>query len=150
MLDVSGGVDVDQGALAISDSDVYINNEYSISYNNLSDIGDSMLSLSLYEQNYNQQINLDRKVKNISFLKSINLSRGSRFFLEVEYSNTAFKNLTPIRTDDNVRYRIQYSYAARRNVSVNLELIAVNQKSSHFDNDYEDSRAMLSLSYTSR
>ena len=148
MLDSSG--ETGQGDYVASTSDVYTNDEYSIAYTMQSDTSNTMFSLNSNETNYNQQINLDQKVKGLVFTNNINLIRGSRFSFEVEYLNTVFKNLQPIRTDKSTRYSVQYSYAVRRNVRLNIDLISESIESSNLNNDFEDSRAVVSLLYSSR
>jgi len=140
----------DQSTVVVSSSDVFINNDYRISYSRESGFGNDAFSIYSNSANYNQQDNLDQKVKGLILLKSINLFRSSRLAFEVAYSNTVFENLDPKRTDDNARYGIRYSYAARRNVTLSLELISESLKSNVLDRNYEDSRAVLSLSYSSR
>ncbi|MDH5570121.1 MAG: hypothetical protein OEY89_00050 [Gammaproteobacteria bacterium] len=140
---------INQNNIGSSTSDIFTNDEALITYNREFRRGDFALSLFSIATDYHQQNNLDQCEKGFSFLRTIDMPRGSQLSFEARYSETQFDNLSPVRIDDNYIYRAGFSYAAGRNTRLNIEIESDENESSAIANNYEDLSVMLSLVYSS-
>ena len=131
-------------------ADIFVNDEYGVFYNKEADYGNYMLGFYSESRNYVVQEGLNLKMRNIHFTNNIYFSKGSSLSFELLYSNTDYVNLLPIRVDDSYLCRLGYSYPARRDMNLNLEIVSEKLKSTASENNFDNIIAMISIEYFTR
>ena len=129
-------------------TDIYLDKSASLVYNKALISGNFSLDLSRSDADYRQLNQLDQIEKSVLMNASWHFQRSSQLALVVQYANSVFDNVS--REDDDYLYSLQYTYNARRYISVNLEVASQKRKSTDYINNYDDSRIILSLTYNSR
>ncbi|MDH5572243.1 MAG: outer membrane beta-barrel protein, partial [Gammaproteobacteria bacterium] len=129
-------------------SDIYIDKSARVIFNKALTSG--VLDFTAYTRinDYRQQDQLDQTEKGYQIEVIFEVQRASSLGISASYSSSVFDLMS--REDDDYLYSISYIYNARRHFSLNYEIIFQERVSNDPANDYEDTRYLLTLNYSTQ
>ncbi|MDH5765144.1 MAG: hypothetical protein OEZ38_03930 [Gammaproteobacteria bacterium] len=131
-------------------SGIYFQDMYVFGYSKQVRNGDYLVNIAYVENNY-PVVTLSNVVEmSALFGRNWDLPRGASLALSLTYTDMEYENMNPIRLDDIALFRAEYSYNARRNIDLNIEVITEKQTSNIEQYNFEDVRMLFSLEYSTR
>lgn len=130
-------------------TDVYINENLNLNYNKTLNSGLLYVNLSKFERRYTNLVSFNQHGLTGLVRTVYNFSTLSKFTFEAKQTNTVFENVLPIRDDNDYRYKINYSYKIKKNISLYLGMENIVRESTDLLKKYKDNRVTFSIKYSS-
>ena len=136
--------------LNIASSDIFVSDVVKISYQKTWGINSVVINISDVTSDYRIQNNYDANSQSGYISSKWGIGSNSSITLYLQRTLTEYENIIPKRKNNDTLYGLRYSYTARRNVNINLEISSEKRESNDQNNEYEDTKMLVSIEYHSR
>lgn len=150
--DIQGVINANNGGGSIisASADLYIRTTARINYRKTLSNGSLAIILHNTNSDYLNTSDQDEIEKGIYISSIMSIHGRSHLAFDGNYMQTSYENIAPIRIDDDSAYGLTYSYYLGRNLNADLRAEYFERESTDFQENYDDTRIILTLEFATR